>query len=204
MTQALGLGGFPNFARHDYSWFEALGFRMGEMPASRYLGAGRLVATAMRVLRRDRPIPYPLGLERDGEPLFKPFCPPYYPSMEAAVRAFVDVKFGADGVYRGRVGLTSWRDAQAVAAGIPVPSEQAIAATIAYCEYIYGTYGRFPAYSPPLRTVVGYQVTHVDPEFYDRFFQPQALTETQRRHPERCPAYRRARPTPAGTAGGEP
>jgi hypothetical protein len=33
MAQALGLGGFPNFAEHEYSWFEALGFRMGQMPA---------------------------------------------------------------------------------------------------------------------------------------------------------------------------
>jgi hypothetical protein len=48
MSQALGLGGFPNFARHEFGWFEALGFRMGEMPASRYLGANRLVSTKER------------------------------------------------------------------------------------------------------------------------------------------------------------
>ena len=28
MTQALGLGGFPHFAAHPFSWFETLGFRM--------------------------------------------------------------------------------------------------------------------------------------------------------------------------------
>jgi hypothetical protein len=36
MTEALGLGGFPNFARHEYSWFKAAGFRMQSMSASRY------------------------------------------------------------------------------------------------------------------------------------------------------------------------
>jgi len=28
MAQALGLGGFPNFANHEFAWFQALGFRM--------------------------------------------------------------------------------------------------------------------------------------------------------------------------------
>src|SRR6185369_3748346 len=28
MAQALSLGGFPNFANHEFAWFQALGFRM--------------------------------------------------------------------------------------------------------------------------------------------------------------------------------
>jgi hypothetical protein len=66
----------------------------------------------------------------------------------------------------------------------PAPSEAVIQATIAYCDYIYRRYGRFPAYIPSLRTVLGFQVNHVDVEFYDRFYRPQALTETQRQHME--------------------
>jgi hypothetical protein len=65
---------------------------MGEMPASRYLGANRLVSTTLRLLRRDQEVPYPLGLERDGAVLLQPYCPPYYPSMEAAVRSFVETR----------------------------------------------------------------------------------------------------------------
>jgi hypothetical protein len=53
MAQALGLGGFPNFANHEFGWFQALGFRLQEMPASRYLGAGPLISLAMKLLRRD-------------------------------------------------------------------------------------------------------------------------------------------------------
>ncbi|HEV2209917.1 MAG TPA: hypothetical protein VG167_14145, partial [Verrucomicrobiae bacterium] len=73
MAQALGLGGFPNFANHEFGWFQALGFQLQQMPASRYLGAGPLVSLAMRLLRKDTPVPYPVGLEHNGEPLLKPF-----------------------------------------------------------------------------------------------------------------------------------
>src|SRR5439155_21966617 len=69
MGQALGLGGFPNFANHEFAWFEALGFRMEQMPASRYVGAGTLASFAMRLLKRDPMVPYPVGLGRDGEVL---------------------------------------------------------------------------------------------------------------------------------------
>ena len=43
-------------------------------------------------------------------------------------------------------------------------------------------YGRFPAYAPPFRTVLGFQANHVDVEFYDRFYRPAALAATQREH----------------------
>ena len=44
MVQAMGLGGFPHWAAHAFGWFQALGFRMGEMRASRYLGMGRILS----------------------------------------------------------------------------------------------------------------------------------------------------------------
>jgi hypothetical protein len=50
MAQTMGLGGFPNFAEHEYGWFEALGFRMGVMNAGRYLGASVLVKGLMSIL----------------------------------------------------------------------------------------------------------------------------------------------------------
>jgi hypothetical protein len=182
MTQAIGLGGFANFAQHPYSWFQALGFRMGEMPASRYLGAPRIATLIASVLNKDRPFPYPLGLERNGQVLLKPFCPPYYPDMAAAVMALVDYKFGSNGVFRDRASISGWRDPSTAATKIPAPSQRAIDATIAYCEYIYHRYGRFPAHANPFVTVLGYQAAHVDVDFYDRFYKPAALTENQRQH----------------------
>jgi hypothetical protein len=184
MAQAMGLGGFPNFAEHDHGWFQVLGFRMGEMPASRYLGAKRLVGFMMRLLGRDVPVPYPLRLEHDGTVVLKPYCPPYYPSMSAAVRAVVETKFGPRGTFRGGIDNSAWRDPAPVSKEIPEISEAAVQATIAYCSYIYDRYGRFPAYMAPFRTVTGFQACHLDLEFYGRFYRPEVLTETQRHHME--------------------
>jgi hypothetical protein len=180
MTQALGLGGFPNFANHEFGWFQALGFRMAEMPASQYLGAGRLTSFAMGLLHRNPTVPYPVGLEHQGETLLKPFCPPYYPSMRDAVHAVVERKFGTTGVFRQPNCNPVWRDAEKVSARIPDLSQAAIEATVAYCEYLWDHYGRFPVYMPPFRTVLGFQACHLDLEFYERFYRPDAVGETQR------------------------
>ena len=186
MAQALGLGGFPNFANHEFGWFQALGFRMGQMPASRYLGAGKVVSLGMKLLKRDPPVPYPIGLERDGEVLLKPFCPPYYRSMSDAVRAVADSKFGQNGIFRGNPAGTPWAKGDEVGRQIPAVSEAAVAATTAYCEYLWNRYGRFPVYLTPYRTVLGFQMCHLDAQFYDRFYRPDALGATQRADFEKC------------------
>jgi hypothetical protein len=105
--------------------------------------------------------------------------------MKEAVLAFVDYKFATStGTCRNGGTATAWRDGKGVQAGIPNHSDEAIAATIAYCEYIYNRYGRFPALNGPFRTVLGYQAHHLDPEFYARFYREDALSDTQRMHPE--------------------
>lgn len=180
MTEALGLGGFPNFARHEYSWFKALGFRMESMPASRYAGAPRLLAAFAQWFGKDPVLTYPVGLEKDNCVLLKPFCPPYHASMGDAVRAFAQTKFGPEGSYRGGAQQSAWRDAASSTAKIPAPSEAAVQATIAYCQYVFGRYGRFPAYTAPFRTIIGFQVCRVDVDFYNRFYEPDALPEAVR------------------------
>jgi len=180
MTEALGLGGFSNFANHEYGWFESLGFTMRQMPASRYAGAGWLPRLAAKFLKRDPMIPYAVGLERNGEVLLKPFCPPHFKSMTDAVRAVVEIKFGASGVFRSTGSGSAWADHSGVTGKIPPVSETTILAVTAYCEYIWDHYGRFPATMAPYRTVLGFQACHLDAEFYDQFYQPGVLTESQR------------------------
>jgi hypothetical protein len=180
MTEALGLGGFPNFARHEYSWFKAAGFRMQSMSASRYAGAPSLLATLARWVRRDTVLEYPVGLERNSHILLKPFCPPYYKSMEDAVSAFVQAKFGNDGSYRAGIRQSAWRNSVSPSANIPAPSASAVEATAAYCDYVFRRYGRFPAYTAPFRTVIGFQVCRLDVDFYDRFYEPEALSDSVR------------------------
>ena len=181
MAQALGLGGYPSFANHEFAWFQSLGFRMEEMPAGRYLGARWWSSLAMKCLKRNRVIPYPVGLERNGKVLLKPFCPPYYKSMADAVRAVAEIKFGANGIFRSQNQGSAWNRHTDVIKQVPAYSEAAIAATTAYCEYLWGRYGRFPAHMPPYRTVLSFQASHLDAEFYDKFYRIAALSETQRK-----------------------
>ncbi|HVY69503.1 MAG TPA: hypothetical protein VHH73_06210, partial [Verrucomicrobiae bacterium] len=146
MAQALGLGGFPNFANHEFAWFEALGFRMGKMPVSQYLGAGPLVRFGLKMLGKDVDVPFPMGLERDGQVLLKPFCPPYYANMAEAVHAVLEAKCGPNGAMRANGDNSGWRNSKGVAGQITAPSQAAINATIAYCEYAWKRYGRFPVH----------------------------------------------------------
>lgn len=185
MAQALGLGGFPNFANHEFGWFLALGFQMQEMPASRYLGTGLLVRMGLKLLRKDFLVPYPVGLEINGETLLKPLCPPHYATMSEAVREVVARKFGPDGVFRNPAAGTAWANTAEVTGQIPGVSEKALAAACAYCEYLWGRYGRFPVHLTTYRTVLGFQACHLDAEFYDRFYRPEALTAAQRKDREK-------------------
>jgi hypothetical protein len=173
MAQALGLGGFPHFAAHPFGWTQALGFRMEQIPFSRTIGAGPGMRAVLQLLKKDQPMPTAVGLEHDGEVLIKPFCPPYYRDMEQAVLAFVDYKYKpGSGTLKDGGAASAWRDGAAVQAGISRPSDQTIAATIAYCDYVYRRYGRFPAANGPFRTVLAYQAHHLDTAFYDAFYQP--------------------------------
>lgn len=135
------------------------------------VGAGPLVSLFMRLLRRDPTIPYPVGLERNGEVLLKPFCPPHYPSMAEAVRAVVAWKFGPAGTFRDTSSGTAW-SLDDILRSVPEISQPAIDATIAYCEYLWNRYGRFPVHMPPYRTIMAFQAGHADPDFYPRFYGP--------------------------------
>ncbi len=178
VAAALGLGGFPHLASHPFGWFQALGFRMIDMPFSRTIGAGPVMKGLLRVLKKDISMPTAVGLERDGQVLIKPFCPPYYRNMEEAVLAFIDYKYAqGQGTMRDGGAASNWKDGASVQAGIPRYSDQTIAATIACCEYLYSRYGRIPATNGPFRTLVAYQAHHLDTDFYQKFYRPEVVGE---------------------------
>jgi hypothetical protein len=185
--QAMGLGGWTHFATaSEVSWFEALGFKLGSQRVSQILHAGLFTRLILKLLRRDNAIPHPLGLELEEHHLIKPFCPPYYETMEDAVLAFLSFK--RDNVTRAQVVASyegSWKSPQQIQESIPKFSDECIAATIDYCTYIHKTYGRFPAYFGPLRTTLAHQAHHLELDFYDKFYQPGAYTTTQATHMER-------------------
>jgi hypothetical protein len=177
MTEALGLGGFPFFAAHPYGWTQTLGFRMNRLPFSRTIGAGLAMRSLLRLLDKDPDVFFALGLEQGSDVLIKPFCPPYYANMKEAVRAFLDSKFNAaNGSLSGLQRTSAWQDQAQVKSEIKPPSEKSVEATIAYCEYVYQRYGRFPPGNGPFRTVLGFEVHRPDKAFYMKFYDPEQFT----------------------------
>jgi hypothetical protein len=184
MEQAMGLGGWTHFATaSEVSWFEQLGFKLGSQTVSQMLRAGFLKRLILRLLKQDKPIPHPLGLSLEGHDLIKPWCPPYYKNMEEAVHAFL--KFKRDNVVQAELSAAfpgTWKSPKDVQGQIPGFTQECIDAAVAYCTYIYETYGRFPAYFGPLRTTLAHQAHHLELDFYDQFYREGAYTSTQAEH----------------------
>jgi hypothetical protein len=184
MEQAMGLGGWTHFATaSEVSWFEKLGFKLGSQTVSQMLRAGFFKRLILRLLKQDKHIPHPLGLSLEGHDLIKPWCPPYYKNMEEAVHAFL--RFKRDSVVQSELSATfpgTWKSPKDVQAQIPNFTQECIDATVAYCTYIYETYGRFPAYFGPLRTTLAHQAHHLELDFYDKFYREGAYTSTQAEH----------------------
>ena len=181
--EALGLGGFPMFAALDEPWLRELGFRMSELPLSRAFGMPAPVRLALRAMRRDVPVALPVALDApDGTPLLRSATPPAFPTMRAAVSAVVERKFGREGLYAGRANEGAWKDPERVATRRGGIDDQAIEATVAYCEYVWNRYGRFPAYLAPYHAVMVFQAHHLDLEFYDRHYQPGVVRDAHRHH----------------------
>jgi hypothetical protein len=181
-AHAMGLGGFPNFAGHEFAWFEALGFRTQTMGTLEYLGASTPARLLGGLLGKNAPVHFPVGLEVDGRALLRPYCPPYYASMAEAVHAVVEHKWGKAGLFGAGASASAWLDPNAVARAGGPPSAQTIAAAIAYCDYLVQTYGRFPVYPAPYRTSVGFQCGHLDLAFYDRFYRADVVPEQFHHH----------------------
>lgn len=63
---------------------------------------------------------------------------------------------------------------------IPRYSDEAIAATIQYCKYVFEQYGRFPVNGGPFRTLLAYQAHRLDSDFYSRFYKDNVIPESAR------------------------
>jgi hypothetical protein len=134
-----------------------------------------------RFVRDERwTMPNPVGL--DG--VYEALCPPYHPDMRAAVRAFVERKFGPEGAYDAeRAG--PWRRTAEVKRTVARYSDEFVECLGEVAQYVYDTRGRFPG---SITTIVlpGYvQAQHIDTEYYDTHFQPGAYLETHATHMQR-------------------
>src|SRR5918994_18862 len=128
MLQAMGLGGWMFDGIDRYTVLGASGDP--EVP-----GLGFRYDTDERW-----PLPNPTGLEG----VFEAYCPPHYRDMAAAVEAFAERKFGAGGPYN-RETPGAWSDSQGVRASAQVHDERFKACVTTQAQYVFDTFGKFPA-----------------------------------------------------------
>jgi hypothetical protein len=121
--------------------------------------------------------PNPTGLEG----VFEAFCPPHHSNMAAAVEAFAQRKFGPGGPYH-RDTAGAWSDSPGVRGSAQVHSPEFKACVSLQAQYLYDTFGKFPATVPSLMILNYVQAHHLDLEFYDRFFRPGAYLGTHADH----------------------
>jgi hypothetical protein len=119
----------------------------------------------------------PVGL--DG--VFEGFCPPYHTDMRAAVDCFVALKFGPGGAYDPtRPG--PFRDNARIKSAIERYSPEFVDALGEVAQYVHDAFGKFPATIPSVYIRVYAQAQHIDLDYYDQFYGPEAYLETHRQH----------------------
>lgn len=126
------------------------------------------------------PLPNPTGLEG----VFEAYCPPHYRDMAAAVEAFTERKFGAGGPYNPET-PGAWSDSAGVRGSAQVHDERFKACITTQAQYVFDTFGKFPATVSSLMILNYVQAHHLDLEFYDRFFKPGAYLRTHAEHMKR-------------------
>lgn len=124
--------------------------------------------------------PNPTGLPG----VFEASCPPHYPDMAGAVEAFAERKFGAGGPFN-RDTPGAWTDSPGVRGSAEVHSPAFKACVAHQAQYLYDTFGKFPATVPTVMILNYLQAHHLGLDFYDRFFTSGAYLRTHAEHVRR-------------------
>ena len=124
--------------------------------------------------------PNPVGLDGHYEAL----CPPYFDDMRAAVRRFVEWKFGPGGTYDPST-AGPFKDSAAVKGETERYSDEFVEALAVQAQYIYERFGQFPATIPSILMPVYVQAQHIDTEFYDAVMAEGAYLESHAQHMSR-------------------
>ncbi len=165
MLQAMGLGGWM-FNGMDL--FAVLG-------AS---GNPQVLGLGFRYDTDDRwPYPNPTGLEG----VMEGFCPPHYADMQAAVEAVCERKFGPGGPFHPDT-PGPWKNTRRVRSAAQVHNQRFRRCVAHQAQYVFETFGKFPATVPSIFTMMYLQAHHLDLDFYDRFYKPGAYLPTHAAH----------------------
>ena len=168
MLQAIGLGGWMYTGIFPYS---ALGTFADE----------GIIGLGFRFVRYEGwTFPNPIGL--DG--YYESVCPPYVADMYEAAHKMAERKFGPGGTYDPATGGPFLRNSEIKSTVKPYTQAQ-IDCIGEMAQYIYTTYGRFPAHYPTILLRIYTQAHHLELEFYDKYFGPESYLQTHSEHMER-------------------
>jgi len=129
--------------------------------------------------------PNPIGFKHGDEVLIEGLSPPLVQNMDEAVDRVIEQKYGADGIYKdfdyferiykGDFGAKYLNE-------VPHFTDKTIEIAKAVCNYIYDTYGRFPAHADAIQVPgIWLQAHHLDLAYYDQLFRD-GYTEKHRGH----------------------
>lgn len=172
MMQAIGLGGWMYSGIFPYSVLGAfadegvrgLGFRF--------------------ITREDWTLPNPIGL--DG--YYESLCPPYVKDMYEAAQRLAEWKFASGGTYDPAAN-GPYRASNEIKATAQPYTQAQIDCIGEMAQYIYRTYRRFPARYPTILLRIYTQAHHLEHDFYDQFFGPEAYLYTHAEHMQRWHAH---------------
>jgi hypothetical protein len=126
--------------------------------------------------RRWPPLPVPLENPIGIDGVLEALTPPYVESMDAAVDQVIEEKYGPGGTYGDDVIFdraykkNEYGDAFLKMANRR-PKTEAVEYAKEICNYIYDTYGRFPAHANAFHLPgVWLQFSHLELEFYEKYF----------------------------------
>lgn len=108
-------------------------------------------------------------------------CPPHFKDMRAAVEAVVHRKFGPGGPYHPET-PGPWLDSAKVRSAARMHDARFIDCIALQAQYLFDTFGKFPATVPSIYVLTYLQAHHLDLEFYDKFFKPGAYLKTHKDH----------------------
>jgi hypothetical protein len=165
MLQALGLGGWMYTGINPFVVLGASGD-----PAVPGLGF------QFKMLDGN-PLPYVTGLPG----VFEAHVPPHHSSMRAAVEAAVARKFGKGGPFDPAQRGPYRENAAVRGAAAKIDAEAVEIATI-MAEYVFSTFGRFPATAPAVFINTYLQAHRLDTGFYDTHFEPGSYLRTHAEH----------------------
>ncbi|MGH3402067.1 MAG: hypothetical protein ACRDRJ_06035 [Streptosporangiaceae bacterium] len=122
-------------------------------------------------------LPNPTGLPG----VFETFSRPHFPDLAAAVRGYVDRKFGPGGPFHPDT-PGPWTESAAVRASAAPHDDRFIELLTLEAAYIDEAFGKFPGTVPTVQIMNYLQAQHLDTEFYDAKFAPGSYLTTHASH----------------------